>query len=323
MTEQQYFVAGACHFRDENGVVVLFSSLSLTAVIAVHGVPELVRDGENVVRRLFVVEQNVRVNAVHAHGISAAALSGRFVHVHPTLVVSSLQQSLIFLAQRLQAFLDQSESLVEFKREVCRGNHGIIQVVHIESFKPHDLFSQSHVFVQHGKRFVYAVDEVVVNFSVNLLVEQRFFYGAAEFARLCKEAVLSYAAAVKTCNGVYFPFVGFVPGFKRLFSDLLRGVLHEHTVTSVRERNRLAVHLDGSPIHFAVVQPAEGFAEISRHFARVCEQLFRLGGKHVRFSRFDSAQGIIVFFELRLCHDFVQSLFVKPAKLGLHERGGD
>ena len=177
--------------------------------------------------------------------------------------------------------------------------------------------------MQHGKRFVYAVDEVVVNFSVNLLVEQRFFYGAAEFARLCKEAVLSYAAAVKTCNGVYFPFVGFVPGFKRLFSDLLRWVLHEHTVTSVRERNRLAVHLDGSPIHFAVVQPAEGFAEISRHFARVCEQLFRLGGKYVRFSRFDSAQGVIVFFELRLRHDFVQSLFVKPAKLGLHERGGD
>ena len=54
--EKQHFVHRACNLGNENGVVLVHVVLRFVGIIRVHGMPQLVRYGEYVVRRGAVIE---------------------------------------------------------------------------------------------------------------------------------------------------------------------------------------------------------------------------------------------------------------------------
>ena len=63
--EQQRLAQGRRHFGDEDRVARIDEGLMLLRQQRVHRVPHLVRQREHGVERIVVVQQHVRVHAVH------------------------------------------------------------------------------------------------------------------------------------------------------------------------------------------------------------------------------------------------------------------
>ena len=84
--EEQHLAQRRRHFGDENRVVGVHERLMGLRQHRVHRVPHLVRQREHRIERVVVVQQHVRMHAVHRRRIRAAALAGVFVHVDPAPV---------------------------------------------------------------------------------------------------------------------------------------------------------------------------------------------------------------------------------------------
>jgi len=82
---QQGLVGGGGDLRQEQGIIRAGIGLLLVGIEAVHGVAQLVRQGVDGIQVFVVVEQNVRMHAVHAPGIGARGFTLVFVHIHPAV----------------------------------------------------------------------------------------------------------------------------------------------------------------------------------------------------------------------------------------------
>ena len=84
--EEQRLAQRGRHLGDEDRVARVHERLRLMRQQRVHRVPHLVRQREHRVERLVVVEQHVRVRAVHRRRVRAAALAGVLEDVDPAAV---------------------------------------------------------------------------------------------------------------------------------------------------------------------------------------------------------------------------------------------
>ena len=98
--EQQRLAQRGRHLRDEDRVVRVDERLGLVRQDGVHRVTHLVRRREHVVERVGVVQQHVRVRAVHRRRVRARALAFVLVDVDPAALEALAQPLLVVRPER-------------------------------------------------------------------------------------------------------------------------------------------------------------------------------------------------------------------------------
>ena len=98
--EKQRLAQRRRHLGDEDRVRRVDERLVRVRQERVHRVPHLVRQREHRVERVVVVEQHVRVDAVHRRRVGAAPLAGILVDVDPVAEQRVAQLPLVVGAER-------------------------------------------------------------------------------------------------------------------------------------------------------------------------------------------------------------------------------
>ena len=107
--EQQRLVQRRRHFGDEDRVARIHERLRLVRQDGVHRVPHLVRQREHVVERVGVVQEHVRVRAVHRRRVRARPLALVLVDVDPAARKTLPHARLILGAERRHGLDDPVE----------------------------------------------------------------------------------------------------------------------------------------------------------------------------------------------------------------------
>ena len=122
--EEQHLAERRRHFGDENRVVGVHERLMRLRQHRVHRVPHLVRQRKHRIERVVVVQQHVRMHAVHRRRIRAAALARVFVHVDPAPLERLPDALLIVGAERLHGLdnlVDARSSTAYFRSQSISG----------------------------------------------------------------------------------------------------------------------------------------------------------------------------------------------------------
>ena len=88
---QKHLIYGAGYLRHQDAVVGVDVFLLSCGEVAVHGVAQLVSQGEGIVQGVGVVEKHIGVDSVHAAGVGAGGLALVFVNVDPLFVISLVE----------------------------------------------------------------------------------------------------------------------------------------------------------------------------------------------------------------------------------------
>ena len=255
--EKQNFVYGTCDLRHEKRVRAFRYGLVFVGEIGMKRVTHFVRDGEYIVRGGLIVQKRVRVNAVAARAVRAARLSVRFLNVNPSLVVALFQKRLIIFAEGRKAFNDILVCVVEVKLHFRARNERGIHIVEIKLVIAEKLLSVGNVSVQRRQARIDRRQEIVVNLSVDVLVEKRAFQARIVFVRLAHKHVLFDVAEIGRRNRVYqgrIRAVIFLVSFLSLLSVFR---MKNNAVHAVAELCLCALPLDFWQRQFEVVNHIE------------------------------------------------------------------
>ena len=107
--EQQRLAQRGRHLRNENRVVRVDEGLGFVRQDRVHRVTHLVGRREDVVERVGVVEEHVRVRAVHRCRVGARALAFVFVDVDPAALEARAETLLVVRTERCDRLHDPGE----------------------------------------------------------------------------------------------------------------------------------------------------------------------------------------------------------------------
>ena len=102
---------------------------------------QLVRYGEQVVRRIRMVKQYVRMRTVCTPAVRAVALVFRLKDVHPALVLCPQQKLAVFLAQRSKSLDDDFKRLLKFIGAFRVFDYRHIHIVHVKLFAAQSVLS--------------------------------------------------------------------------------------------------------------------------------------------------------------------------------------
>ena len=199
---QQHLVDGGSHLGDKDGVLVVDVVLGLGGEPGVHGVAQLVGQGERVVVLVGVVQQHVGVHAVHAAGVRAGGLALVLVHVDPALAEGALEKHLVRLAQRLGGLQNQLLGGLVGHGAVHLVHQRHIQVVQPQRVKTQLLFANLQIAGQRRNRLVHAIDQVLIERLGHVVAVQLGLQCAGMPARLGIVAVQLHVAGVERGQGV-------------------------------------------------------------------------------------------------------------------------
>ena len=316
--EKQHFVYRGSHFRNEYGVAGFTVRLSVIGVIAVHGMPQLVRYREYVVNGCRIVEKHKRLGGIRTPAVRAATLVFCFVHVHPALVVSFLQQSRVLVAHYRKPFFDEVERFFKRKRHIRAFHYRHIHIVHIESFDAERGFSVRDVIVNVLAVFVHAFDKVGVNAFGYVFVEHGSFEAAFISSCRSREHVAFDRACVHSRQCVEKAFVALVIGGESGFSDVLIGALQQLRICSVRKLYFLAVNFNRAELHVHVVDFRERALELRQRRLHHGHKFFFLFAESVLFSAQNAFKHVVVIGKIGIGNKAFDVFFVQRAQFGIY-----
>ena len=326
MAHHRRLVAGGRNFRHEQAVIALGRGLVGVGVEGVHGVPQLVRDGERIRQIVVVVQQHIGVHVAQvAGGERAGGLALGGVHVNPAADAGFAHLGQIVLAHGLQAFQHKVKRLVVAQLHVEILDHRRVEVVHVQFIQPHQRLAQRQILIQHRNRGVHFADEVVVDARGDF---QRFHAGIAgggvmAGARL--EHVVLHAAVVRCGDGAAETAVGVHDAVERRFAHVAAVRADELGICAFSQLSSRAVgHLHGREGHIHVGQHPEDVVRCLGDLPHHGEQLLLLGRQRVRLLANQVAQERVIIRHCRISGDFRQQRIIQREQLRLKEghRGG-
>ncbi len=170
--EEQRFAQRRRHLGHENRVAGIDERLVRMREARVHRMPHLVRQREDGVERVVVIEQHVGMHAVDGRRVRPASLSRIFVHVDPLTRQHLANRLLVRGAQRRHRRRQPLEHIVVrvFPIEVDQRKRGVVRVVGVES--EHAL-AQPVVPAQRLGAGLRRLDEVLDDRGWNVVAVQR------------------------------------------------------------------------------------------------------------------------------------------------------
>ena len=299
MTEHQRLVDRRRYLGDKDRISCFGIGLRAVGVIGVHRVPQLVRDREDLARRLLVVEQDVRMRAVRAPRIGATALALVLADVDPPLGERLVEQLAVLFPERREPLLDEFACVVVFQLELRVLDDRHMQVVHVQFVQAQPVAAQFEIARQKRDVLLHALDQPVVDGARHVLTRRRAVEAARIFARTRIERIFFDVAAIQRGDRVDVVFERAVHALERLFAVFPDGRMHLYAVNAVSEPDLFARAVDvGSELDVGVVEHAErvlrGVGERARHR----EQLLFARRQRMPCRANERTQHIIVVFEV-------------------------
>ena len=118
----------------------------------------LVNNRENILQRVHVVEQNVRLAVIRTETVSAACLALIFVDINPAFLGSFLNLREIFGAERGKSFLHHRKRLFIRNITLRKFNKRHVNIVHLEFIHAENFPAKLRIAVEHRKILVYNGD---------------------------------------------------------------------------------------------------------------------------------------------------------------------
>jgi hypothetical protein len=110
---EELFVERAGDFRDEDRVVVVLKRLATGGIVAVHRVPGLVGQRENIVEHIrLVIHQDVRIAIVSAAAKRSALLPLVGISIAPSSAKPSREDPTVFFSQGFEGIEDNVDCFV-------------------------------------------------------------------------------------------------------------------------------------------------------------------------------------------------------------------
>jgi len=169
---QQALVRGRGHLGHEDAIVCQVVWLAAVGIEAVHRVAQFVGHGKDGIQRAGIVHQDVRTRVVAAGGVSAGALAGALVPVHPASSEPAARRLDIIRAEGRQAAADQVDRLIVGVAQGHGWHHGHIVVVHVQGADAQQPLAQRHVAGEGGQGGVDCGDQGIVHGHVDGVLEQ-------------------------------------------------------------------------------------------------------------------------------------------------------
>ena len=258
-------------------------------------VAHLVRDGKDVARRLLVVEQDVRVYAVGARAVCAAALARRLAHVHPAFGKPLAQESAVFLAERRKPAHDQLARVLVGELELRVFDERRVDVVHMLLFISQNALAQGDIAVHIRQIFMHGGDQVLIDADGDVLPFQRALQTGIVAAGAGQEHVLFDVAEIGRRDRVGQVDIGLIILRKRTAAKVAVLAVQKDAVHSVRERDAAARPvLDLAEADIRVVDHRKDILKLRIDLAALREQLFLRRGQDVLFAADEAAQIIIL-----------------------------
>ena len=278
---QQGLVAGRGHLRHEEDVLGVDRGLVLRAEVGVHGVAHLVGQGELAVEVVLVVEQDEGVDRA-ADGVGAGALALVFIDIHPPLVKAALQDLAVLLAQHSGGLQHLLPGLGEGDLLVGLGEHGGVDIVHVQLVQAHGLLPQGHVAVHLVHVLVDGLDEIVVHRHRHLHRGQGALQGAVVLSGPGEEDVLAHLRVEHGGQGVAAAAKDAVEGPEGVLPQYPVPALHEGDIGTVGQGVLLPLAVcHGGEAHVGVVEGVEDAARPLTHLAGRGQQVLLGGGEDV------------------------------------------
>ena len=320
---QQGLVAGGGHLRHKEDIVGIDGGLILAAEVGVHGVAHLVGQGEGAVEVVLVVEQHEGVDR-GADGVGAGALALVLIDVHPAVGEGLGQNGAVLLAQNLGGLQHILAGLVEGDDLVPLGEHGGVDVVHVQLIQPHGLLPQIHVAVHLVHVLVDGLDEVVVHALRHLHGVEGALEGAVILPGAGEEDVPADGGVEHGGQGVAAALVDAVEGLEGVLPQGAVGALHKGDVGAVGQGVLLPLAVGhGGELHVRVVIGVVDIAGAAAHLAGGSQQVLLGGGEDVVLLQPGLVQIPAVLFQLgHFLVKAVQGLVGDGHQLGAGEGRG-
>ena len=312
-------VAGGRDLRHEEAVIALGGGLVGVGVEGMHGVTQLMGDGEGVGQVVVVVEQHIGVDVAQpAGGERAGRLVLRGEHVDPAAGACLAELVQVILTHGGQTLQHHIEGLVigQFHLEVA--DHGGVQVVHVQLVQLHGFLAQGQVFVQRGNGFVDDTDKVVVDLLGDL---QGFHLGRAAGGILTgasSKDVLVHIGGVGSSDGVGELAVGAHDALEALLADVAVLMTDEGGVGALGQGVMFAVRGDYiRELHVHVGQHGEDIVGCTGQLAHHGHELFLLLGQGMGLLTQQTVNEGVVVLHLRVGGDLLQGSLVHRQQLRL------
>ena len=207
--EEQHLAERRRHLGHENRVRRVHERLVRVRQQRVHRMPHLVGEGEHRVQRIVVVQQHVRMDAVHRRRVGAAALSRILVHINPVAEQHVAQLRAVLLAERRHRRRQPVQHVLVriLAIEVDERNRRVVGVVRRE---PEHAFAQPVIPAQRLGARLGRFDQVLDDRRRNVVAVQRGLERRPVAARLRVKPVALHDGVIQRCIGVDVRFVQLV-----------------------------------------------------------------------------------------------------------------
>ena len=139
-------------------MVAVSERLSFARIEGVHGVTHLMNNRKDILQRIRVVQQNIRLAVVGAEAVSAAGFALIFVNINPAFLGAFLNLREVFCSERSKTFLHHRKCLFIRNISLRKLNKGHINIVHLEFIHAENLLAKLRIAVEHRKVFVHNGD---------------------------------------------------------------------------------------------------------------------------------------------------------------------
>ena len=317
---QQDLVAGGSHFRHEDPVTGVHGRLAMVGVPGVHGVAQLMDQGEQIVHIACIVQQDIGIAVIGSGGVGAAALAFILVHVNPAVGEALPDYLQVVLSQRSQGLQDRLFGFGERNLLGNAGDNGGVDVVHMQFVHTQQTFAQTHIAVHLVQVLIDGFNQVPVHLGGDVHSVHGRLQGIFIMAGLGVENQLLDMAAVDAGQGVGILFVDAVELFKGLPADPAVCRFLQRHEAPLADLHHLAVFI----FHFGkrqvrVVEDGVGLVGIAADLGGVGQQFFHLLGQNMGLQ----AQGILQIDPILLQLGALPVVVLQPGGLQLQNLGGD
>ena len=249
----------------------------MVGIPGMHRVPHLMDQSKNIVQRIRIIEQHVRVHAVNARRIRSRPLSHILIHVDPALLICLSHDRKVFFTERRQCLQRDCLGLLIGKFPVIPGDDRHIYVIHVQFIHAQHLPAQGNIAV-HVRYFAAdAVDQAVADGRIHIVTVDGGLKRGRILPCACVKNLLLHLSVIQRCPGILELAVPRVVFLKRSLAQCsVRRHLQRHEA-AVRELDLAAAGIgDRREFQVRVGEHAEAVRCGHCHFTRRGQKRFHL-----------------------------------------------
>ncbi len=273
------FIAGGGNLGREQRMPGVNIRLILVSVVRMHGMPQFVRQSEDIVESAGVIHQDIRMHRVGSPGIGAASFPLCFENIDPAGIQRHFEVVEIFIPQRFQPvkknffrFLEIGKLHFGFRHQ--RHPH----IVSVQSIQFQDFLAQGGIAMQRRQILIDRFYQVMKDIQRNIEFIQGALQAGFVLAGFGVVDVGVDRAAQGSAESIFVGKIGVVIGIAGFFADTPVGRFQKRAIALLGQIHLVAVFIgNGAVLDIGVIYHGEYLAETARDIARHRQKIFHLG----------------------------------------------